>query len=138
MGISKYQTSDFRRLQALTNLPACSWQQFNFFISIQHTKSHDFFVFDDTYLIGINNLTGEVDYLDSYTNIIVYKLAPNLDVFLLVLLAIGKYSLKGLLGSTYSNHDRRLQLEKINGILVDKEYLSYYSISYGKEPDLDD
>lgn len=135
---SNVNNESFHTIESLFNLYDLSnlgigW--FNFYKNIEYTEGHIFFGFVDANFIGINNFTGEIDYVDCYTYQTIYKLSPNLNIFLSILILIAKFSLKGLLGEVYSKRDSKLLLSEINKLFDENEYIKFYYSMYGNGTD---
>ncbi len=90
-----------------------------------------FFASQDPFDIGIDKGNGNIIMWDQEWARIHYRLAPDLDTFLEIILEIYDHGLPGWFEEKkYTNEDRKGLFSKIEKIL-DKEYLGYYQESYG-------
>ena len=109
---------------------------FYFRDEVEKVDSYSLFLGSDSDVIGIHDKTGEVVYINSSTGDVEYLLAPDIAVFLGILLDIGKYSMRGVLDDhQYTEDDRIEMLENCLNQLPDEKYHKYYQSSYGVPED---
>ena len=103
---------------------------FNFAKELTTIEGCTFFAFQDPFEVGIELKTANIIMWDPEHEALVYRLAPNINSFLKVLLLIYEYGLPGWFEEKqYSRIERNQLYEKIKQIL-NSEFLSYYKESY--------
>ena len=103
---------------------------FDFNKEIEEYMGFRFFAYQDPMNIGLEKESGNVVMYDKEWERIHYHLAPNLDVFLNIVLMIYAYALPGWFeDKKYTATDRKLLFSRIESI-VGKDFLQYYNETY--------